>query len=730
MERSSDLASEWNKKQAAIEQDPRIVQIKGKANKAPKDEYLPFVRDFVQSGKWSEVNELENAGLIMQDGQFVIPDPEPEGFAEGGLVDSSKIGQLKASPRNQALGALADKLSRLKELGNKYQVLDQVPLLGGTGLGDLFLGQGPEEVSNWSYGNAPMQIPEMTRIPQIKKGRAESLADAVFMGADIGGLGALAGALGSKGLRNVAGSASRVGPKSLVPQVGAVKPKGGNWVMDLKTGVQTPKQFYTGSPRSQQEIFRALKKNVGRDVGEPSPLSETGVPWRGTQTALEGSKDSLKVLEQLADEYPEHASKIAPSAYLNHWVENTLKKYMKNEMGTPEDPIRELVDSGVTHYNLQDQRIYNEENLKLRRKAAGFPEEGFAKSDLGKRWEALSDSAIYERDVNNLENKGYDVFSKNPWLLKEGANPQVYGLFLDDFHEVGFNHLMDELANAVNPESGLPRDLLLKYDALPRVTVPQAVERVAKINDWRAKQKIEADLAKSTNPATQLFKEYPDQGFKWVELRPNPELDPEHKALREALKYEGDTMGHCVGGYCDGVVAGDSKIYSLRDAKGQPHVTIEVAPKRGYETTGVQDFDDNDLISAVYDNLPRNKHRGFSNWVEKFIEDGEYDSVFEALKDSKYSDFIPKPDLDSPPRIVQIKGKSNKAPKDEYLPFVRDFVQSGKWSEVNELENAGLIMKDGQFVIPDPEPEGFAEGGLVRSYNPEEIDQIVAQLIG
>ena len=46
----------------------------------------------------------------------------------------------------------------------------------------------------------------------------------------------------------------------------------------------------------------------------------------------------------------------------------------------------------------------------------------------------------------------------------------------------------------------------------------------------------------------------------------------------EALDYESSKMGHCVGsgGYDSGVKAGTTKIYSLRDKKGEPHVTFEV----------------------------------------------------------------------------------------------------------------------------------------------------------
>jgi len=40
--------------------------------------------------------------------------------------------------------------------------------------------------------------------------------------------------------------------------------------------------------------------------------------------------------------------------------------------------------------------------------------------------------------------------------------------------------------------------------------------------------------------------------------------------------------------------------------------------------------------------------------------------------------------------ILQIKGKQNRAPNPEYLPYVQDFVKSGKWGEVGDLGNTGL----------------------------------------
>lgn len=58
---------------------------------------------------------------------------------------------LQASPRSDLLGFIADKLKTGKSFGNKYEILKQIPLLGGTGLGDLFLGNSPELTDDMSY---------------------------------------------------------------------------------------------------------------------------------------------------------------------------------------------------------------------------------------------------------------------------------------------------------------------------------------------------------------------------------------------------------------------------------------------------------------------------------------------------------------------------------------------------------------------------------------------------
>lgn len=157
---------------------------------------------------------------------------------------------------------------------------------------------------------------------------------------------------------------------------------------------------------------------------------------------------------------------------------------------------------------------------------------------------------------------------------------------------------------------------------------------------------------------------------------------PGYDDLEKALKYEGDTMGHCVGGYCEDVAAGNSRIYSLRDAKGQPHVTVEASPGKV----------DRDFLRSLPDpDHPKELEKDFlgTNWTfDDYVNrhrsgNGDQESfALKALAEHGYE--LP------PPRVVQIKGKGNKKPNDEYLPFVQDFVKSGKWSAVGDLPNTGL----------------------------------------
>jgi hypothetical protein len=81
---------------------------------------------------------------------------------------------IKATPQNRIVGQLAEFLRKARDTGD----LVNLPVLGG--VGSMLMGQTPEELTQWSYGNGPLAVPEMTRVPQFKKGRAESFSDLVM----------------------------------------------------------------------------------------------------------------------------------------------------------------------------------------------------------------------------------------------------------------------------------------------------------------------------------------------------------------------------------------------------------------------------------------------------------------------------------------------------------------------------------------------------------------------
>ena len=82
----------------------------------------------------------------------------------------------------------------------------------------------------------------------------------------------------------------------------------------------------------------------------------------------------------------------------------------------------------------------------------------------------------------------------------------------------------------------------------------------------------------------------------------------------DALDFESDYMGHCVGkgSYDADVASGRTKIYSIRDERGEPHVTLEV---RG---TGVHQIRGKQNKAPVRKYVPA---------VVKFIESQKFDVV-------------------------------------------------------------------------------------------------------
>lgn len=409
---------------------------------------------------------------------------------------------------------------------------------------------------------------------------------------------------------------------------------------------------------------------------------------------------------------------------LREWLGGPLMRYIKRDLATENDPVRKLLelDPPVSHVNPEaflERAGYGPLAARAAksRKAAKMPVEGVGTSPLSRAWETIADASIKNKKAGKIKPEDYpagDPMAQD-WVAKLPKNTPIY-----DDHSAGripsdlkLYHLRDELWNAVRQDSDLPNHLKLRPEDFQQMGIEKAIRHVANINDWRAAQKTEAAQEMLSGPGVKLIREYPEnnpKGLRWVELMDDPDTYPDmdeesaRAALQKQLKYEGDAMGHCVGGYCDEVLQGDSRIFSLRDAKGEPHVTIEA----------------------------RSDRRTPANWMEfatRSMREEDLQPIRDSLKGLSYEEqklgmqtaIAKRPDFQkwledsgSSYMLTQARGKQNLPSKEEYLPFVQDFVRSsplGKWGGFDEdPKYLGLSYEELRELLKSP---GYAHGGLV-----------------
>lgn len=427
---------------------------------------------------------------------------------------------------------------------------------------------------------------------------------------------------------------------------------------------------------------------------------------------------------------PERAGDILRGQAVNRWISGPLRKYMEQRMGSPEDEVRQLFDQGIFHINPEGTLPRNGPDILAHKREASSYGDTLATTPAGQRWEDLIDSWIQHQTADQARSSvTTNSRGRNPtyqkdlhWLERLPPEAIVYSAPETSAHfgsRIGFDHVTDIIDQAL--QSGE-----LRADNLNRLSVADAVKLTHKKNLEAEAAAAKAKLESARSPAVHTLKEYSENnptGLRWVELKaPTPpkgqlsvdemfDEEAARKSLQDALQYEGDIMGHCVGGYCDDVLEGRSRIFSLRDAKGEPHVTVETAP--------------HPILPLRY---PEDRAKLTNLYEQQYGVTPTDGQLGQFWVNGDYRQFMPND-------IVQIKGKSNNKPNPEYIPYVQDFVKTqGPWGEVGDLHNTSLWKhpKTGQFHTLDelksnPELEEayssrnldengqrFAEGGLVR----------------
>jgi hypothetical protein len=530
----------------------------------------------------------------------------------------------------------------------------------------------------------------------------------------------------------------------------AVKTKGGQWFVDKNIGGRKASDLGVKVVQMPGDDGRWIVMNDKTPMifdredearAQAQSFVDQANPNRSPENAARRIADNSLRLARDAS---------GPLSQLQDWFLRAAPRYIKNEMGTPDDPMRALAERGGLHIEMSPDEWSDTVSSVISRQPIGS---------------ALGIDQLYT-PAGSDPRAGYDYGAalavNMPWLKKAPVTDELYGIgdtyTLQD--KMGMSHLLDEMRNAMDPRSGLPSELAVRPESLGRMGLAQAAERVGLINQFRAKEMERAALSNMDNPAVQIFKEYADDnpmGLRWTELRspgnnaPLPEgwmpdgkafyndytgeSQLAHPSLQDALKYEGDTMGHCVGGYCDDVASGQSRIFSLRDAKGRPHVTIETRP--GGERKALSEIPRDALDEITADAMAETN--AVTGPMGISMDDPRWTRTYQTNLGLKQREWIASNPL--PDEIVQIKGKQNAKPKDDYLPFVQDFVKSQNWANIGDMQNTGLVrLPDGRYITPQQAEEvisvipettemvrAFASRDMVpmrRVYDPTGLDRL------
>lgn len=497
-------------------------------------------------------------------------------------------------------------------------------------------------------------------------------------------------------------------PVPMLPEPGpglpewAVKPRGGQWWSDrdIRLGGYTENN-------SPENAVRALAARYF-DINTPDD-------------------------ELLRELFPEGAD-------LNQWLQRALPRYIKNELGTPEDPLRDLVGQG----------LFQLEEVTTPQQWTDLASKAIMQDPLEKIMFPRNPRGGMRGAGNNIRG---GVLSAMPWLAKAPSTDVLYGMTPYGLNQLGFGDVVSRMQEAMMPAIyDIPDEFVVRPENLSRMSFPQAVERVGKIEQALAAKKQQAAQAALAGPALSTFKEYPDdpKGLRWVEFKyPEPDVskmrvehDPQNdlwsvvdqdgnvvsrgasekeavslfnkdereQLLKDALECESDQLGICVGRwrqypqYYQGIMSGDKRIFSLRDAKGESHATIETQP----DTSG----DIRSRVPQAVLNDLKMKH-------------GDMTSAFNrAMVEWAEANLTPAD------RIVQIKGTANKRPADPYQPYITDFIKSGKWGDIGDVRNTDIVqLPDGRYITVDQAQDALDSLGGTPENWPKNIPMNDIQML-
>jgi hypothetical protein len=334
------------------------------------------------------------------------------------------------------------------------------------------------------------------------------------------------------------------------PAVNVVKPKGGNFLTD-RLGMEL--SYLKGNRRADkdlEEMRRVYPPEVMRLLDEETRAEVT------------------RAIPQLENEVT-----------INNWIDRNLNNYIKNQMATPEDPVRLMLDKRTAEVEAKfakdmeradklaqraaaelDPRMKanltrnaeeakttaqrerdlamshllpSQESLigtarqaagesRVNRAVEGFPEEGMAKSPAGKAWEDITDS-----DMGVSANRAGDAQSAVEKKKKADEALVAFGAIDPEINEAFIKMLVDrglKPSEIQNLNAALPARH--KLDLLENPNLSDEYERLSKAVETQNSSFKDKDLniaerypwVQKLDPETRLYEFYGshDLGFDHI----------------------------------------------------------------------------------------------------------------------------------------------------------------------------------------------------------------------
>jgi len=330
----------------------------------------------------------------------------------------------------------------------------------------------------------------------------------------------------------------------------------------------------------------------------------------------------------------------------------------------------------------------------------------------GKSIASLMDDVLTVRTVNETDLRLADV------RLATASREVELGDMVTDIvttreNTASYFALTDFMSHASDYALTLPEGKLAQYD-LPRL-LRETVE-------WDKKNAVIAEKAraKARTGKDSKYKEYPD-GTYWTRLNEEGQF-----------AAESDMMGHSVRGYernpslggasdygfngWKGIQEEHAKVFSLRDADGISHVTVELfSPERAYGLS----LDDKRAIINVQDLVSTDELTlSGAKTTKDFIvaaREGKYGPIIrgkieQILADSKKNrgGYI----------TAQVRGKGNSVPIEKYRAAIDDLIRQEADSKVEA--GAGWEVQD---------PVKLARGEQSGFIHPDMLDMVAKGLV-